>query len=82
MIKACWFIKDYTRVYHYELSPDELLLYSGEVCKFSKGWDSFIYDSDVTSEEEAIESLKEEQLKCLQDQIDVLNSTIRKINLL
>jgi SMC interacting uncharacterized protein involved in chromosome segregation len=35
----------------------------------------------VTSEEEAIESLKEEQLKCLQDQIDDLNSTIRKINL-
>ena len=26
--------------------------------------------------------IKEEQLKCLQDQIDVLNSTIRKINLL
>ena len=82
MIKACWFIKDYTKVYHNELSPDELLLYSGEVGKFSKGWDSFIYDSDTTSEEEATERLKEEYLNHLQDQIDELNSIIRKINLL
>ena len=82
MIKACWFIKDYTKVYHSELSSDELLIYSGEVGMFSKGWDSFIYDSDVTSEEDATERLKEDHLNYLQDQIDELNSTIRKINLL
>lgn len=82
MIKACWFIKDCTKVYHSELSSDELLIYSGEVGTFSKGWDSFIYDSDVTSEEEATERLKEEHLNYLQDQIDELNATIHKINLL
>lgn len=53
-----------------------------DVGKFIQGWNTYIYDNNVTSEEEAIESLKEEQLKCLQGQIDVLNSTIRKINLL
>ena len=88
MMKACCFIKNYTQIYHWELSPDEMLIYNrSDVGKFIQGWDTYtydnyIYDNNVTSEEEAIERLKEEQLKCLQDQIDVLNSTIRKINLL
>ncbi len=83
MMKACCFIKNYTQIYHWELSPDEMLIYNrSDVGKFIQGWNTYIYDNNVTSEEEAIESLKEEQLKCLQDQIDVLNSTIRKINLL
>ena len=88
MMKACCFIKNYTQIYHWELSPDEMLIYNrSDVGKFIQGWDTYtydtyIYDSNMTSEEEAIGRLKEEQLKCLQDQIDVLNSTIRKINLL
>ena len=88
MMKACCFIKNYTQIYHWELSPDEMLIYNrSDVGKFIQGWntcsyDSCIYDSNVTSDEEAIERLKEEQLKCLQDQMDVLNYTIRKINLL
>ncbi len=83
MMKACCFVKNYTQIYHWELSPDEMLLYSkAAIGKFIQGWNTYIYDNNVTSEEEAIESLKEEQLKSLQDQIDVLNSTIRKINLL
>lgn len=87
-MKACCFIKNYTQIYHWELSPDEMLIYNrSDVGKFIQGWDTYtydtyIYDSNMTSEEDAIERLKEEQLKCLQDQIDVLNSTIRKINLL
>ena len=82
-MKACCFIKNYTQIYHWELSPDEMLIYNrSDVGKFIQGWDSFIYDSDTTSEEEATERLKEEYLNYLQDQIDELNSTIRKINLL
>lgn len=83
MMKACCFIKNYTQVYHWELSPDEMLLYSKtDIGKFIQGWDTYIYDSNITSEEKAIERLKELHLNYLQDQIDELNSTIRKINLL
>ena len=82
MIKACWFIKDYTKIYHSELTPDEVLIYRDDIGKFSKGWAAFIYDSELISEETAEERLKEEYLNHSQDQIDELNTIIRKINLL
>ena len=83
MMKVCCFVKNYTQVYHWELSPDERLLYSkADIGKFIQGWNAYIYDNNITSEEEAIERLKEEHLNYLQDQIDDLNSTISKINLL
>ncbi len=82
-MKACCFIKNYTQIYHWELSPYEMLIYNRSgVGKFIQGCDTYIYDNNVTSEEDTTERLKEDHLNYLQDQIDELNSTIRKINLL